>query len=322
MADSGDDFPCSPLPAYDDGYTLPPWPSAASNPWPPAVDNPWPSDVDNSCASSSPALPWVSSSSYLPPLDNIDVNDTQFRICTMDNYLIDNEMLLTPSLVTPISVEVLAPPTGLAGIASDNTKLYLETAPDPVIYNNAVIKQQYVTAIFAFKGPITAGLSVSQCYNFYFTLRGKGSFTTFYNKELIIKSVDLDETEGMTRLRLVFKIKLVTRELKGNPFVLGLVMRPRPGIHGLYAQVAETGDISVRSQKPKPAAISKLETSLLQNEWISCLCTPCSAVRFCPLCKTTEFTPHLTNCPFHLIELKQQRLEQGPPAKKQRREKK
>jgi hypothetical protein len=228
-------------------------------------------------------------------------------------------MLLKPVLVPPMSKVPLGPPTGLAGIASDNTKLFLENAPDPVLYNNAVISQQYATAIFGFKGPVVAGTTVSQCYNFYFCLRAKGSFESFYNKELMIKSVDLDESDGSTRLRLVFKIKLVTRNLKGNPFILALIMRPRPEINGLYAQVAETGEIAVRSQKPKPAAISKLETSLLQSEWIHCLCNPCSAVRFCPLCKVTEFTSHLTNCPFHLIELKQHRLEEGPPTKKQRR---
>jgi hypothetical protein len=241
----------------------------------------------------------------------------------MENYHPDNEVPLRPISVAAFGHDGLAVPSPLAGVASDQTKLFLEVSPNPIVYNNAVISEQFVTAIFVYQGLVTPGMTVSQCYSFSVSLRAHGSFDQFYNNALLINSVDLDETTiGSVRLRVVFKVNMVTSKLKGKPFVLAMVMRPRYDAYGLASQVAETGDICVKSQVPKAAAISRVEKRLLEREWIDCRCSPCAcATRFCPMCGVSEYNAHLTDCLFHTILLKQDRLEKGPPAKKARTKK-
>jgi hypothetical protein len=157
-------------------------------------------------------------------------------------------------------------------------------------------------------------MTINQSFALSVCLRVHGSPITYFTPFMEIENSRVDDVNRL--IKVDFKINKVTRKVDGCPYSFSLIMRPRTVTGALAAQVAESGDIVVRSAKPKAPSLTKVEENLLGHEWIDCYCSSGSCPRFCPLCRVPENTHHKTTCLFHEIQLKQRRADAGPMKKR------
>lgn len=249
------------------------------------------------------------------PASTVDVE--MYRQSVVDDFSSDHLRLLNPSTET-----IVLPsrnPTGtLSGITSDPTQLCILIHPNSIIHNNACAKERFTSVIFLYKGYIPPNMSITEIFAISVSLRVLGSPTTYFTSDLEVKKSIVDERNGYIQIDL--KITKVSSKVHGSPYSFALILKPKVDLPGVVAQVSETGDILVKSQKAKAPSLTKIEEKLLEHEWIQCYC-PGQCPRFCPLCRVPEYNSHKTSCFFHDVLLKQQRVLAGgkPPSSKIRK---
>lgn len=284
---------------------------------PVAVSPPFPSDslLPLSRAESS-SLELTPSLLPSPAVENVApaADRETYRRNIVDVFRPDNELHLNPvGAYIPLPDDlpfIESPPSGLT---SDPTKLFILLSPKSLIHNNACAAEKYTSVIYSYQGSLSPGKTINQSFALSVCLRIHGSPITYFTPFLEIKSSQIDDVNHL--IKVDFKINKVSSKVDGCPYSFSLVMRPREPSSLLVAQVAESGDIVVRSAKAKAPSLTKVEEKLLSHEWINCYCSS-GCPRFCPFCRVPEQTRHKTTCLFHDIQLKQHRADVGPMKKR------